>query len=109
MNDDTDNVGVKSLIDRTGMAGGFKEGLALAADHIYAAPEVPVNTNDGPDGKLALVGAVRPAPANSDWGSSLQFLPGKHPEEGLAYVVALQGATLAAIPEPGTVTIAALV
>jgi hypothetical protein len=55
-----------------------------------------------------LVGAIRPATDDSDWGSNLQFVPGSMVEDGISYTVALRGATYAVVPEPGTIAIALL-
>lgn len=97
-------------LDLTGVAQGmFEEGLPLGADHIYEGPpDDPLNTNSGaPDGNLVLVGAIRPATDDSDWGSNLQFEPGML-ETGIDYTIALSGATYAVVPEPGTIAIALL-
>jgi hypothetical protein len=99
-----------TALDLTGTQGDFETGLALAADNFYAGdPEDPLNTNAASDGNLSLVGAIRPANGDSDWGSNLQFAFPDDFEEGIDYVVALQGATFAAVPEPGTLAIAVLV
>jgi hypothetical protein len=98
-------------LDLTGVAQGmFEDGLPLGADHIYEGPPAdPLNTNSGaPDGNLLLVGAIRPATDDSDWGSNLQFVPGSMVEDGISYTVALRGATYAVVPEPGTIAIALL-
>lgn len=98
-----------TALDLTGVAGDFEEGLPLAADQAYEGPpDDPLNTNGGvAGGNLSLVGAIRPATDDSDWGSNLQFVPGEL-EAGIDYVVALRGATFG-IPEPGTFAIGLLV
>jgi hypothetical protein len=100
-----------TAIDLTGVLDPFETGVLLSADGAYEGPpDDPLNTNGGvPGGRLALVGSIRPATADSDWGSGLQFVPGASVEDGIDYVVALRGATYAIVPEPGSIALAGLV